>query len=201
MRRRVLIVAAWLLLGPLTALPLAGSAATAQAPPLPPHQFFGDAASVDGAAAPDGSVVAALNENSVEVGSTVITDGLWDMLVSADDAAEVRFRIGGSALSGAHAVVGGDLTEIALDLSSVQAPDPETENDEPPSSEESDDAAANEPPAVLPNGGSGGLAQTGDQHDGGRRAAMIAAGALAVAIVSALGFRTLSGHAEIRRPG
>lgn len=113
----------------------------------------------------------------------------------------MRFRIGGSALSEAHAVVGGDLTEVVLNLSPVQAPNPETGNDEPASSEGSGDTAANEPPAVLPNGGSGGLAQTGDQHDGGRRAAMIAAGALAVAIVSALGFRTLSGDGKFRRLG
>lgn len=79
MRRRFLVAAAWLLLGPLIALPLAGSAATAQAPPLPPHQFFGETVSVDGVAVADGSVVTAVNADGVEVGSAVITDGLWDM--------------------------------------------------------------------------------------------------------------------------
>ena len=66
------------------------SAAFAQAPPSPPFQSFGDAgsgsgATIDGAAAADGTVVIAWNEAGVNVGQDTITVGVWAILIDSDE--------------------------------------------------------------------------------------------------------------------
>ena len=90
---------------------------------------------VDGAAAADGAVVTALNQDGESAGPATIADGTW---VLAGDAAatSVTFSIDGSAQTAAFPVVSGDLTEVTIDVSSGAAP------------------------AGLPNTGSGGLADT-----------------------------------------
>ena len=143
------------------------TSAFAQAPPSPPHQFFGSAdtgsgAILDGAAAPDGATVNAVNEAGEAVGSGTIANGTWLIQVDPAAATSVTFNINGGSASASFPVTSGDLTEVALDLTSTGAPAP------PPA------------PGALPNTGSGGLA--GD--DSGLPVLPIA---LAAAAIVALG--------------
>lgn len=163
---------AWRWTAVLSAAAVAVALATsafAQAPPSPPHQFFGSAdtgsgAILDGAAAADGSVVTAWNEAGEAVGTGTIENGTWLIQVDPAVASSVTFSIDGGSQSEAFPVTSGDLTEVALDVSA-------TGGAEPP---------AAEPPGALPNTGSGGLA--GD--DSGLPVLPIA---LAAAAIVALG--------------
>ena len=108
------------------ALAVAGSA-FAQAPPVPPHQFFGNGgdasgAILDGETAPDGAVVTAWNQDGDNVGESEIADGVWLIQVDADAASSVTFSIDGSEQSESFEVSSGLFTEVTLDLASG-APD------------------------------------------------------------------------------
>ena len=69
----------------------------AQAPPTPPHQFFGSvntgsAAILDGVQAPDGCVVSATNQSGDPAGDATITDGVCLIQVFAADAVSVHLH-------------------------------------------------------------------------------------------------------------
>ena len=58
------------------------TAAFAQAPPSPPHQFYGSAAdgtgaTLDGTEAADGAVVIALSESGANVAEGTVAAGVW----------------------------------------------------------------------------------------------------------------------------
>ena len=141
---------AWRVLAVMSAAVLTLAIATsafAQAPPTPPHQFFGSAetgsaAQVDGADAADGSVVTAWN-GDVQVGdSATIDNGTWLIQVDPSDASSVNFAVDGVADAASYDVTSGSLTEVSLSVG-AGAPAPAT------------------PPTVLPDTGSGGLAGSG----------------------------------------
>ncbi len=142
---------AWRMLAVASAAALAlalVASAFAQAPPSPPHQFFGSSetgsgAQIDGADAADGAVVAAWNQDGEQVGSDTITDGTWLIQVDSADASSVTFTVDGNADAQSFDVVSGSLTEAALNATSGAAP---------PAAD--DDGA----PGALPSTGSGGLA-------------------------------------------
>ena len=148
------------------------TSAFAQAPPSPPHQFFGSTATgtgalLDGEPAADGATVTASNADTGDaVGTDTIASGTWLIQVDADAADSVVFSIDGGSPSGAFPVVSGDLTDVALDLES----------------------ASMATPAALPDTGSGGLA---DSSGSGFPALPLA---LAIAAIVALG-----GVAAVRR--
>ena len=101
----------------------------AQAPPAPPHQFFGNpqngsSATLNGETAPDGTAVVARNESGEIVGTTVIQDGLWLLAIHAEQAASVSFTLGESDSSPSFAVESGALTSVTLNLNASQAEDP-----------------------------------------------------------------------------
>ncbi len=164
---------AWRMLAVASAAALAlalVASAFAQAPPSPPHQFFGSSetgsgAQIDGADAADGAVVAAWNENGDQVGSDTITAGTWLIQVDAAEASTVTFTVDGNADSQSFDVVSGSLTEAALNASSEAAP-PAV-----------DDGA----PDALPSTGSGGLA------GGSGSSVPVLPLALVAAVVMALG--------------
>ena len=146
------------------------ASAFGQAPPQPPHMFFGSAdtgtaAQLDGAQAADGGIVSATNENGEVVGTGAIDAGTWLIQVDPADATSVTFSIDGSAASAAFDVTSGDLTEVALDLTAAAAEEPAAEEPaaEEPAAEEpaAEEPAAGEAPTGLPNTGSGGLAGAG----------------------------------------
>ena len=148
------------------------TSAFAQAPPAPPHQFFGSAdtgsgAILDGAAAADGATVTAWNEAGQAVGTAAIEAGTWLIQVDSAVASSVTFNIDGGSQSAAFPVTSGDLTEVALDLSSTDGMD-------------GMDGMAPAAPGALPNTGSGGLA-------GGDSGLPLLPIALAVAAIVALG--------------
>jgi len=161
----------WVAVAGAAALALAlVTSAFAQAPPSPPHQFFGSegigsGALVDGAAAADGAVVTALNQDGESAGTATIADGTWLLAVDAA-ATSVTFSIDGSAQTASFPVVSGDLTEVTIDVSSGAAP------------------------AGLPNTGSGGLADT----SGGVPLLPVA---LAIAAVVALGGVAVTRRAQL----
>ncbi len=142
---------AWRVLAVMSAAVLTLAIATsafAQAPPTPPHQFFGSsetgsAAQLDGADAPDGSVVAAWSDG-VQVGdSATIENGTWLIQVDPSDASSVTFTIDGSSDPGSFDVTSGSLTEVSLNVTSGAAP------------------SGNGAPSGLPDTGTGGLAGSG----------------------------------------
>lgn len=148
------------------------TAAFAQAPPSPPHQFFGSAgdgsgATIDGEAAADGAVVVALNENGDNVGEATIEGGLWLIQVSSEDAASVSFTVDGNAAPGDFPVESGSLTSVTLAATSGG----DTGNG---------DGGTTDPPDSLPNTGTGGLA------DGGSSVPVLPL-VLALTVVVALG--------------
>ena len=166
---------AWRWAGALSAAALALALVTsafAQAPPSPPHQFFGSAgtgsgALLDGEPAADGAAVTAWNADTGDaVGTGTIADGTWLVQVEADAASSVVFSIDGGSTSDPFPIVSGDLTEVALDLES----------------------ASMAAPAALPDTGSGGLA---DSSGSGFPVLPLA---LAIATIVALG-----GVAAVRR--
>lgn len=114
--RRAIVLLAIILLAVST---FGVDSAAAQPPPLPPHQFFGDAESgsgarIDGLLAPDGTVVTAINESGVTVGSTTIQSGLWLIQVDPADATSVTFLLDCLVASSPQSVQSGALTAIAL---------------------------------------------------------------------------------------
>lgn len=123
------------------------SAAFAQAPPSPPHQFFGSAAdgsgaTVDGEDAADGAVVVAWNEAGENVGESTVDGGLWLIQVASEDASSVTFTVDGNATAGSFDVESGSLTSVTLVATSGGGGD-------------------TSPPDSLPNTGTGGLADSG----------------------------------------
>ena len=134
------------------------ASAFAQAPPAPPHSFFGDASTgsgalIDGEAAPDGSVVTAHNEDGDSVGDAadnVVTNGVWLIRVAPEDASTVIFSLDGVAASDAVDVVSGSVSEISLSAGAAAADDADADADA--------DAAADAGDIGLPATGSGGLA-------------------------------------------
>jgi hypothetical protein len=162
---RVLVL---LVLGAL----LATGVASAQAPPSPPHTFFGQSPTLDGSAVADGTVVSAIDESGVVVGTGTVEAGNW--LIQVDpDTDSVTITIGDAAAEGPFAVESGALTEVTLNLTSGT---PTT--DPPPTTP---------PPGTLPNGGTGGLGDI----DGGFPMLPILA-ALAIAMMAGLGVREWS---------
>lgn len=133
------------------ALAIAASA-FAQAPPSPPHQFFGSAdtgsgATLDGDALPDGTVITAWNQDGEAVGTATVGEadtGVWTMQVSPDDADSVSFTVEGSDASDSYDVESGAFTEVGLALVSADAGAGDGDDDGTPDG--------------LPATGSGGLA-------------------------------------------
>ena len=176
------------------ALALAASA-FAQAPPSPPHQFFGSTetgsgVTMDGAAAADGTTVVAVNADTGEVvGSDAIDGGTWLIQVDLGAASSVTFSVEGFTSSAPQAVdESGGLTEVALALTAVDA--------EPPPADmasrrlrRADGMEDATPPATLPNTGTGGLAGSGS-------GAPLLPLALIAAVVVALGGVTLTRRAQ-----
>ncbi len=153
------------------ALAIAASAfAQTPTPPGFPAQFFGSANSgsgaiLDGAAADDGSVVTAWNQDDENVGEGTIGDGEWVIGVDSDRATSVTFSIGASGQSGSYDVVGGGVTEVALDLTT---PDVEVVVEPDPGDGMGDgdgdgmgDGMGDGYPDGLPVTGSGGLTDSG----------------------------------------
>ncbi len=124
------------------------TAAFAQAPPSPPHAFFGSPAdgagvTIDGDAAPAGTVVTAWNENGDNVGTaTLDADGLWVIQVDPAMATTVTFTVDGAATSGSFDVESGQISAVALSVSGAGGGGGDT-------------------PGSLPNTGTGGLAGSG----------------------------------------
>lgn len=173
----------WRVLTPMSALALVlalaaltvaiVASAFAQAPPSPPHKFWGSAdvgsgAVLDGAPAPDGSVVTARSADGVAVAQATISQGSWSLDVRPDDADTVVFTINGSLPSAAVEVQSAGSTQVALNLDSPPAEEaPITTADATPDESAADDAAPDavddEAPAAapdsprLPEAGSGGL--------------------------------------------
>ena len=158
------------MLAVLGAAVLALSLATAtfaQAPPSPPHQFYGSAgdgtgATLDGVAAADGAVVIALDEAGVNVAEGTVADGVWLVQVDPADAASVTFTVGGIAVDGSHDVVSGSLSAVTLAATSPVVEEEVVEEVVEEVAEEvvEEEAAEEEveAPAALPNTGLGGLA-------------------------------------------
>ena len=165
------------------ALAIAGSA-FAQVP-LPPHQFFGSAASdsgamLDGEAVADGTTITAWNQDGDMVGSEEVADGTWLIQIDPADADSVVFTIGDSAPSPSTEVVSGSLTELGLDL--VTADMGDGDGDMGMGGDGDGDA-----PDGLPATGTGGLA-------GGDSGLPVLPLILLVSVVLALG-----GVAVVRR--
>ena len=99
--------------------------ASAQAPPRPPHTFFGaeaergSGARIDGELAPDGSVIQAFNEADDLVAEAVVGDrdtGVWVLDVNPDGATSVTFQLDGRDCGlEPLPVSSGNLDEVALD--------------------------------------------------------------------------------------
>ena len=104
------------------------ASAVPQAPPDPPHSFYGDASSGSGALlngelAADSSVVTAWNQDGENVGESEIADGAWVIVVwlpvvDPGGNSTVAFTIDGSDPSDAYAVWSGVITAVSLDLTS-----------------------------------------------------------------------------------
>ena len=150
------------------------TAAFAQAPPTPPHAFFGSPAdgagvTIDGNAAPAGTVVTAWNENGDQVGTaTLDAAGLWVIQVDPAMAMSVSFTVDGAATTQSFDVESGAISRVALSVSGA-APPPSDDAVPPPSDDAvpppSDDAvpppSEGGTPSGLPNTGTGGLAGSG----------------------------------------
>lgn len=145
------------------------TSAFAQAPPSPPHEFFGDAgmgsaAMIDGEAA-GGAMVTATNQDGEAVGSaTTDAAGSWSIQVDPADASSVTFTIaGGEGSAGPFDVQTASFTEVAIAATTGDAADEPDEPAEPTEPAEMPDEPAPvkpEQPSGLPNTGSGGLADT-----------------------------------------
>ena len=103
-------------------LALVANAFAQEAPPSPPHQFFGSqetgsAALLDSEIAADGATVTAWDQDGESAGSATIADSTW-MIQVPPSASSVTFSIDGSSQSASESVSSGVLTEVALDLTS-----------------------------------------------------------------------------------
>jgi hypothetical protein len=95
-----------------------GGAAQAQ---VRPHQIFGDArlgsgATIDGISAPDGTPVAAVNEQGRIVAETTIVEGRWTLQVDAEQAEEVFITLDGRRTEEAVVIEPGALAEVRLPM-------------------------------------------------------------------------------------
>ncbi len=143
----------------------------AQAPPSPPHQFYGAAttgsgAQLDGEAAADGAEVTAWNADGVAVATATVSGGVWELQVQPDDAESVVFTINGSLPSASFDVQSGSFTEVSLDLSSPPAEEEPADaaDDDADAADDDADAADDDADAAgvgMPETGSGGLAGGG----------------------------------------
>ena len=155
---------------------LATGVANAQAPPSPPHTFFGQSPTLDGAAVSDGTVVTATDAAGVVVGTGTVEAGNW--LIQVDPEIDsVSITIGSASGMGPFAVESGALTEVTLNLTSAATPPPATTT----------------PPDTLPNGGTGGLGDIG-----GGFALLPILAALAIAAMAGFGVREWSRREPIR---
>ena len=152
--------------------------AHAQAPPpLPPHQFYGTSPTLDDVPLPNGTIIRALSETNMEVGTAIVTDAFWAVEIASAAAENVRFTVTGALSSDTFLVIAGELTEVDLDLRTEASGSPENGmmGGDP------------DPPTVLPNGGTGGIFS----HSGGGRA--VQQGVLLA--VAAVGFAALAAAA------
>ena len=98
----------------------------AQNPPTPPHQYYGDgsadsAARIDGVAAPEGTVIIALDAAQNEVGRTTVSQTHWLIQISEEDAEAVSFEfLGCGGRSQAFPVESGGLTAVPLAVSGCE---------------------------------------------------------------------------------
>ena len=155
------------------------TAAFAQAPPSPPHQFYGSAAdgtgaTLDGVAAADGAVVAAWSDG-VSVAEGTVADGVWLVQVDPADATSVIFSLDGIVADGSYDVVSGSLTAVTVAATSPveEVAEEEVAEEEVAEEEAAEEVAEEEAaeeeaaeeeaeaPAALPNTGLGGLADGG----------------------------------------
>ena len=87
--------------------------------PSPPHQFYGlhpeTPITIDGEAAPDGSVVMAHSGAGAVVGDAVVHNGTW--LITVEAAIDVVwFELNGMAADGDYAVQSGGLSAVPLEV-------------------------------------------------------------------------------------
>ena len=174
------------------ALAIAGSA-FAQVP-LPPHQFFGSAASgsgamLDGEAVADGTTITAWNQDGDMVGSDEVAGATWVIQIDPADADSVVFTIGDSAPNPSTEVVSGSLTELGLDLVTADMGDGDGDGDMGDGDMGDGDMGDGDgdAPDGLPATGTGGLA-------GGDSGLPVLPLILLVSVVLALG-----GVAVVRR--
>jgi hypothetical protein len=111
----------------VTALPHLGTAPLdAQSPPRPPHLYYGDgdaesAAQIDGAAAPEGTLIIARDAAQNEVGRTAVTQTHWLIQISEEDADTVSFEfLGCAGRTQSFPVESGGLTAVRLEASGCQ---------------------------------------------------------------------------------
>lgn len=151
------------------------ASAFAQAPPSPPHEFYGDAgmgsaATIDGEAA-GSAMVTATNQDGEAVGSaTTDAAGSWTIQVNPADASSVTFSIaGGEGSAGPFDVSPASFDEVTIAATSGDAgegegpsepEEPAVEPEEPATTPDEPDPVTPEQPSGLPNTGSGGLADT-----------------------------------------
>jgi hypothetical protein len=148
-----------------------------QAPPSPPHTFFGHDPLVDGVQVPNGTIVTALSPQGADVGSAPVESGTFVVQVDAAVASSVQFLING-ATTAFFAVESGGLTELTVDISTGTPP---TGDPEPPPPVTGGD------PNGLPNGGNGGLAQAGSTGN-----VLLILGASMAALIAVIGRREWS---------
>lgn len=157
-----------LLLPAALAVALTSAVAAAQAPPSPPHTFFGENPLLDGASAPDGTPVTAINEEGVAVATAEVEAGTWVLQVDPANGAQVSIQLNGAGAVGPYDVESGALTEVLLDVTSGASPA---------------NGGGAGTPGGLPSGGSGGL---GDGDGAGNLIPLfLAAGVALLAVAGA----------------
>ena len=148
-----------------------------QAPPSPPHTFFGHDPLVDGVQVPNGTIVTALSPEGTSLSSAPVESGTFVVQVDAAVTSSVQFLING-ATTAFFAVESGGLTELTVDISTGTPP---TGDPEPPPPVTGGD------PNGLPNGGNGGLAQAGSTGN-----VLLIMGASMAALIAVIGRRQWS---------
>ena len=146
-----------------------------QAPPSPPHTFFGHDPMVDGVQVPNGTIVTALSPQGTDVGSAPVESGTFVVQVDAAVASSVQFLING-ATTDFFAVESGGLTELTVNITTGGTP--------PPPPPPPPDTGG---PNGLPNGGNGGLAQAGSTGH-----VLLIMGASMAALIAVIGRREWS---------
>ena len=147
-----------------------------QAPPSPPHTFFGHDPIVDGVQVPNGTIVTALSSEGTSVGSAPVESGTFVVQVDAAVASSVQFSING-ATTDFFAVESGGLTELTVNITTNGGGTP------PPPPPPPDTGGPN----GLPNGGNGGLAQAGSTGN-----VLLILGASLAALIAVVGRRQWS---------